>query len=147
MYFESQDTAEKVTATIAGTMVELNNRDPSLIGRQLSADVVSVELQATDTKAASTVSGESTEVSGGMSGSEGRGPGGVPGTNRSKNSRRKSLAEFQEINDAVGNALSEAADSNQGNANFDKAVGEQVETLLSTTLPDATSPLPIRSLH
>jgi hypothetical protein len=121
MYFESQETAEKFTVTIARTMVELNNRDPNLVGRQLSADVLSLELQATETK-----SGEGTEAGTSGTGGGGGGPGGIPGSTRNKNTRRKSLADFQEISDAVGNALSEAEDSHQCNANFDKAVGEQV---------------------
>lgn len=54
------------------------------------------------------------------------------------NTRRKSLAEFQEINDAVGMAFSEADKNSEGesgdNINFNKAVGEQVSYFIITFL-------------
>jgi hypothetical protein len=140
MYFESQELAEKFTATIAATLLDLASSStsstsaPSLINRQVSSsDVVNVELYATASSSTCTGTEENDSKQQMVAAMA---AGKTPASSRKGNSRRKSLADFQEINDAVGSALFEADQStDHSEANFNKAVGEQVRTELSIYLP------------
>jgi hypothetical protein len=166
MYFESQEVAEKFTATIAGTLIEMAAADPNPLStasrhRQQSSnsDVVNVEFYNTFTTSAqinpsttttTSISTSTTELTTTSSPNlvittddqspphqqqqQQLGVGKAPGTARKQN-RRKSLADFQEINDAVGSALDEADQSlDNSEANFNKAVGEQVRGLRDSAL-------------
>lgn len=119
MYFESQEFAEKFTRTIAAVLVENSNTTTSTStashARQVSNDISNIDLQTVESKSTSTPTISEADST----------PKSTPGPTR-KNTRRKSLAEFQEINDAVGVALSVAESCDSGDADFNKAVGEQV---------------------
>lgn len=123
MYFESQEVAEKLTGAVSAALVESSNQmagsAPSHV-KQYSADIVNVDLQSIESKSSATATPVESDPS----------PRNATGPQNRKTTRRKSLAEFQEINDAVGIALSEAESCDTGDANFDKAVGEQVETFV-----------------